>query len=75
VRRGFHRAKLTVPLPGQSRGRASRGARLTIIAEGVETVEQEAFLRNHSCAEMQGFLFSKPLSPREMATAQFRDQA
>jgi EAL domain-containing protein (putative c-di-GMP-specific phosphodiesterase class I) len=30
-------------------------------------VEQETFLRNHACDEMQGFLFSKPLPPKQMA--------
>ena len=40
---------------------------MTVIAEGVETVEQETFLRSHACDEMQGFLFSKPVPPQELA--------
>ena len=40
---------------------------MTVVAEGVETTEQEAFLRNHACDEMQGFLFSKPVLPEQLA--------
>jgi len=35
---------------------------MRVIAEGVETDAQAALLRNINCDEMQGYLFSKPLS-------------
>jgi diguanylate cyclase (GGDEF)-like protein/PAS domain S-box-containing protein len=34
---------------------------LRVIAEGVETDAQAAFLRNNNCDEMQGYLFSRPV--------------
>jgi len=40
---------------------------MTVVAEGVENAEQEAFLRAHGCDEMQGFLISKPVPARQMA--------
>jgi len=40
---------------------------MTVVAEGVETAEQEAFLRDHACDEMQGFLFSKPVPSQQLA--------
>ncbi len=38
---------------------------LILIAEGVETETQHAFLRNEACDQMQGFLLSSPLPADE----------
>ncbi len=40
---------------------------LTVVAEGVETIEQMNFLEDHSCDEMQGYYFSKPIVPEQFA--------
>ncbi|MDB5839423.1 MAG: hypothetical protein JWQ23_1375 [Herminiimonas sp.] len=40
---------------------------MTVVAEGVETTEQEAFLLDHGCDEMQGYYFSKPIAANEFA--------
>jgi len=36
---------------------------LTVVVEGVETVEQESILRGQSCDQSQGYYFSRPLTP------------
>jgi diguanylate cyclase (GGDEF)-like protein/PAS domain S-box-containing protein len=40
---------------------------LTVVAEGVETPEQETFLREHGCDETQGFYFSRPIAGDKFA--------
>jgi len=40
---------------------------LTVVAEGVETVDQLNFLKEHACDEMQGFYFSKPIVSEQFA--------
>jgi diguanylate cyclase (GGDEF)-like protein len=40
-----------------------RSLKLTIIAEGVETLEQLDFLKAHQCEEGQGYYFSKAVEP------------
>lgn len=38
---------------------------IKIICEGVETIEQEEFVRSHKCTYVQGFLYSKPVPEEE----------
>lgn len=46
--------------PGKSLG-------MQVIAEGVETAEQEAYIISEGCHEGQGYHYSKPLQARELA--------
>lgn len=40
---------------------------LNVIAEGVETDTQREFLKSRQCQQIQGYLFSPPLFPKEFA--------
>ncbi|WP_131697864.1 EAL domain-containing protein [Pseudomonas sp. JAI120] len=40
---------------------------MQVIAEGVETAEQEAYIISEGCHEGQGYYYSKPLPARELA--------
>lgn len=44
-----------------------RNLRLTVLAEGVETAEQLALLRNMDCDMAQGYYFSRPLAADDIA--------
>ncbi len=41
--------------------------KLRVVAEGVETQEELAFLRAHNCDEAQGYHFSRPVRPQQFA--------
>ena len=45
-----------------------RQLHMRVIAEGVETEAQLAFLREYHCDEIQGYHFSKPVPPQELET-------
>ncbi|MBF0433985.1 MAG: EAL domain-containing protein [Magnetococcales bacterium] len=44
----------------------ARGLNLTVVAEGVSSVEQLEFLRQSGCNKVQGFLFSPPIPSNEI---------
>jgi diguanylate cyclase (GGDEF)-like protein/PAS domain S-box-containing protein len=52
--------------------RMAHSLNLEVIAEGVETAEQLAYLKHHQCDQFQGYFFSRPLPAREME-AMLRD--
>jgi diguanylate cyclase (GGDEF)-like protein/PAS domain S-box-containing protein len=45
----------------------ARGLKLRVVAEGVETSEEAAFLRAYRCEEAQGYYFSRPLPAQQFA--------
>ena len=75
----FHRIKIdrafVRDLPGNADSAAlvaamiamARSLGLEVIAEGVETAEQLAFLEANGCRAFQGYLFSPPLEPHAVA--------
>ena len=45
----------------------ARSLKLRVVAEGVETPEELAFLRANQCDEAQGFYFSEALPAQQFA--------
>lgn len=44
-----------------------RSLKLRVVAEGVETQQQLAFLQTNECDEAQGYYFSRPVLPKQFA--------
>jgi EAL domain-containing protein (putative c-di-GMP-specific phosphodiesterase class I) len=44
-----------------------RSLNLRVVAEGVETHEELAFLEANECDEAQGYYFSRPVPPQQFA--------
>jgi len=45
----------------------ARSLKLRVVAEGVETPEELAFLQAHQCDEAQGYYFSRPVAAEQFA--------
>ena len=41
--------------------------KMSVIAEGVESIEQQLFLKNNGCEDFQGNYFSKPITEEELS--------
>ncbi len=46
----------------------ARSLKLRVVAEGVETAEELAFLLAQQCDEVQGYYFSRPVPPHQFAS-------
>jgi EAL domain-containing protein (putative c-di-GMP-specific phosphodiesterase class I) len=53
----------------------ARNLKLRVVAEGVETREELAFLRQQNCDEAQGHYFSRPILPAEFAVLLRKNQS
>ena len=49
----------------------ANGLDMTTLAEGIETAEELAFLRERGCKLGQGFFFSRPVPPEEIIAYAF----
>ncbi len=47
--------------------RMGQSMKLRVVAEGVETQDELAFLQAHQCDEAQGYYFSRPVLPQQFA--------
>ena len=47
---------------------------MAVVAEGVETEEQAAFLLRHGCRQAQGYLYGRPLAPGDILSRWGRKQ-